>query len=218
MQLVIHRGIAAFTFMVCLMVVAFAATGCGPSQEEIDQTVAAAVAEAEARMEAKIQIISLTPGPQGEQGIQGIQGIIGPQGPQGETGPAGQSGPRGPMGFKGEVGIQGFAGPPGPQGDPGPQGQPGPPGPAGAPGSVASIPKVLEVESLIIRKPGDGGYIEIRAGEPGKVADIVWRGDDGIADGFLFAGSARGDLTYKYWIDGEWRYVCFDGGRVKSPC
>ena len=125
MQFVIHRGIAALMFM---LVVAFAAAGCGPSQEEIDQTVAAAVAEAEGRMDAKLQIISLTPGPQGEQGIQGIEGPQGPQGEPGETGPAGPSGPRGPMGFKGDFGEQGFTGLPGPQGEPGPQGPPGPPG------------------------------------------------------------------------------------------
>lgn len=54
-----------------------------------------------ASVEASIEAIELTPGPQGEVGPQGIQG------PPGQDGAPGQDGPQGP---KGDQGIQGPAG------------------------------------------------------------------------------------------------------------
>ena len=186
---------------------------CGPSQDEIDQRIAAAVAAAEARTDAKIETISLTPGPQGERGEQGIRGRSGLQGPRGETGPAGASGPRGPMGFKGEVGIQGFAGPPGPQGEPGPQGPPGAQGPPGRDGSAASIPKVLEVEKLIVRDSQGGGYLVLEPGAEGNVAAIEWRDSDGSLTAFLFGGTNNGFIVYD---DGT--AYCFDNGRMTVNC
>ena len=210
MQFVIHRGIAALMLM---LVVAFAAAGCGPSQEEIDQTVAAAVAEAEGRMDAKLQIISLTPGPQGEQGIQGVEGPQGPQGEPGEAGPAGPSGPRGPMGFKGDFGEQGFTGLPGPQGEPGPQGPPGPQGAPGRDGSSVSIPKVLEVEKLVVRKPDAGGYLVLEPGEEGKVATISWHSSNGTRWSVLLGGTNDG-----FVIINDLTSYCFDGGVMEADC
>ena len=210
MQFVIHRGIAALMLMVFLVLAAIA---CGPSQEEIDQTVAAAVAEAEARTDAKIETISLTPGPQGEQGIQGIQGIEGAQGPQGETGPAGQSGPRGPMGFKGEFGAQGFEGPPGPQGEAGPQGPPGPRGPAGPAGSGATIPKTLVVEELLIKGHAEGGSLRLKAGSEGKVATIYWIVPESGVVAEVHGGSARGFVIETENSNGrEWTDFCVNEG------
>lgn len=91
-------------------------------------------------VDAKLEVIELTPGPQGEQGpqgepgIQGPQGEVGPAGPQGETGPAGKDGvdgAPGPKGDKGDIGPQGPAGEQGPQGIQGPQGEQGPKGDQG---------------------------------------------------------------------------------------
>ena len=58
-------------------------------------------------VDAKLEVIELTPGPKGDKGEQGVQG------PQGEVGPAGSQGPageQGPQGIQGEQGPQGPAG------------------------------------------------------------------------------------------------------------
>ena len=70
-------------------------------------------------VDQKVEMVELTPGPQGEQGPQGIPG---PQGPQGERGIDGAQGPQGEQGPEGPQGPQGEAGPVGPQG---PKGQDG---------------------------------------------------------------------------------------------
>ena len=100
---------------------------------------------------AKLEVIELTPGPKGdkgEPGVQGPQGEVGPagpqgepgpQGPQGEPGPAGKDGidgAPGPKGDKGDIGPQGPAGEKGDKGEPGERGQIGPQGPKGDTGDV----------------------------------------------------------------------------------
>lgn len=103
-------------------------------------------------VDAKLEVIELTPGPKGdkgEPGVQGPQGEVGPagpqgepgpQGPQGEPGPAGKNGvdgAPGPKGDKGDIGPQGPAGEKGDKGDPGErgiQGEQGPRGPQGIQG------------------------------------------------------------------------------------
>ena len=108
-------------------------------------------------VDAKLEVIELTPGPkgdkgeQGEPGVQGPQGEVGPagpqgepgpQGPQGEPGPAGKDGidgAPGPKGDKGDIGPQGPAGEKGDKGDPGNDGAPGPKGDKGDPGEPGQI-------------------------------------------------------------------------------
>ena len=94
-------------------------------------------------VDAKLEVIELTPGPKGdtgEPGVQGPQGEVGPagpQGPQGEPGPAGKDGvdgAPGPKGDKGDIGPQGPAGEKGDKGEPGNDGAPGPKGDKGDPG------------------------------------------------------------------------------------
>ena len=85
-------------------------------------------------VDAKLEVIELTPGPQGEQGPQGEPGVQGPQGEVGPAGPQGEPGPKGEKGDTGDVGPQGPAGEQGPKGDRGEQGPQGEVGPAGADG------------------------------------------------------------------------------------
>lgn len=112
----------------------------------------------ESEIDAKLESIETTPGPQGPQGeqgpqgIQGLRGPIGPQGPKGDKGdpftysdftsdqlealrgpqgiqgPEGPKGATGPQGPKGDTGATGPQGPKGPQGEQGPQGERGPEG------------------------------------------------------------------------------------------
>ena len=200
MQALIHRGIAA---LVLMAVVAFAAAGCGPSQEEIDQTVAAAVAEAEARMDARVEAVTKMEGPvgpQGEVGPAGPKGEAGPVGPQGLQGVQGDIGPRGDRGAAGPVGVQG---PQGPRGDTGPQ---GPPGPAGATGGAAAIPNVLEVQEL--RVCGDGGCIHIRSGTSEFVPSIRWLDPDGGTTTSLAGGSVDGFVITESNTRSGWTDFC----------
>ena len=101
-------------------------------------------------VDAKLEVIELTPGPQG------------PQGPQGEPGVQGEVGPAGPQGPAGEQGPQGIQGPKGDQGEVGPQ------GPAGADGhtpvkgtdyftesDIAAIKEGLATNAYVDEKLGD---------------------------------------------------------------
>ena len=88
-------------------------------------------------VDAKLEVIELTPGPKGdkgEPGVQGPQGEVGPAGPQGERGDIGPQGPAGEKGDKGEPGNDGAPGPKGDKGDPGERGIQGEQGPQGDPG------------------------------------------------------------------------------------
>ena len=131
-------------------------------------------------VDAKLEVIELTPGPKGDKGEPGIQGPQGPAGPQGEPGPAGKDGidgAPGPKGDTGDVGPQGPAGEQGPKGDKGDtgeqgpqgiQGEQGPQGPAGADGhtpvkgtdyfteaDIAAIKEGLATNAYVDEKLGD---------------------------------------------------------------
>ena len=94
-------------------------------------------------VDAKLEVIELTPGPKGETGPQGPKGDAGEAGPQGpagadgakgEKGDTGEQGPKGDKGDTGEQGPQGIQGPKGDTGDVGPQGPAGEQGPQGIQG------------------------------------------------------------------------------------
>lgn len=67
-------------------------------------------------VDAKLEVIELTPGPKGDKGDPGERGIQGEQGPRGDVGPQGPAGEQGPKGDTGEQGPQGIQGPQGPAG------------------------------------------------------------------------------------------------------
>lgn len=93
-------------------------------------------------VDAKLEVIELTPGPKGdkgEPGVQGPQGPAGKDGVDGAPGPKGDKGdigPQGPAGEKGDKGEPGNDGAPGPKGDKGDTGEQGPQGPKGDTGDI----------------------------------------------------------------------------------
>ena len=193
-------------FGVCMLLVglALASTlGCGPNEEEIDRMVseAAATAVAEAGIDEKIQAevvtevskIEVPPGPQGPEGPQGEPGSSGRQGPRGDQGPVGREGPRGDTG---------------PQGERGDTGSPGAMGPPGPPGAAVTIPNILEVQELVVSRPGGGGSIRIVSGEEGQVAAIEWIDSDGFLTSNIFGGSTSGLVLGEDNDDGTWTNVC----------
>ena len=53
--------------------------------------------------------------------------------------------------------------------------------------------KALEVEELIVRSKGGGGYLRIVAGAQGRVAKIVWHhGESGNIASEIYGGSTMG--------------------------
>ena len=121
------------------------------------------------QVDAAIDAVELTPGPQG------------PQGPQGEPGRDGQDGAPGPQGEPGPAGPAGKDGAPGQQG---PQGAPGAPG---APGQDGHTPvkgtdywtetdKAEIVADVIAAIPGGGGgsgLPEVTTADNGKFLRVV---------------------------------------------
>ena len=121
------------------------------------------------QVDAAIDTVELTPGPQG------------PQGPQGEPGRDGQDGAPGPQGEPGPAGPAGKDGAPGQQG---PQGEPGAPG---APGQDGHTPvkgtdywtetdKAEMVADVIAAIPGGGGgsgLPQVTAADNGKFLRVV---------------------------------------------
>ena len=95
-------------------------------------------------IDAELNSISASVGPQGPAGPQGLQGpigpastVVGPVGPQGIQGIQGIQGNKGDTGLQGLQGIRGSVGidgPPGPQGIQGPKGDTGDTGPQGIQG------------------------------------------------------------------------------------
>ena len=198
------RVLATVVALSALLLVA-----CGPSSAEIDQRIAAAVAEAEARMEVKVDAVTKMEGPlgpQGDVGPEGPQGQPGPTGPQGQQGPQGEIGPRGDRGPAGQVGTQGAQGP---RGDTGAQGPPGPQGPAGSAGGSANIPSTLEVEEL--RVCGAGGCIYITSGTDEFVPTIRWLSDGTIVS-VISGGSVDGLVLSESNLQGGWTQFCIDEG------
>ena len=137
------------------------------------------------QVDAAIDAVELTPGPQG------------PQGPQGEPGRDGQNGAPGPQGEPGPVGPAGKDGAPGQQG---PQGEPGAPG---APGQDGHTPvkgtdywtetdKAEIVADVIAAIPGGGsgsGLPEVTAADNGKflrVVEGVWAAEAILGEDTLF--------------------------------
>ena len=124
------------------------------------------------QVDAAIDTVELTPGPQG------------PQGPQGEPGRDGQDGAPGPKGDTGPAGPAGKDGAPGQQG---PQGEPGKDGVPGAPGQDGHTPvkgtdywtetdKAEIVADVIAAIPGGGGgsgLPEVTAADNGKFLRVV---------------------------------------------
>ena len=183
------------------VLMALALVGCsGPSDAEIAESV---------RLEVERQVaeIEIPPGP---VGLEGPEGQPGPQGIQGERGGEGLSGTRGDMGAPGAVGREGPRGVPGPQGERGDMGLPGPIGPQ------TTMPKVLEVEELIVRGQDGGSYMLLRAGEDGRVARVEWRlGETGQLVSAVSGGSASGLILQDVNPDGTWTVFCIYGGTVE---
>ena len=71
------------------------------------------------QVDAAIDAVELTPGPQGPQGPEGPQGAPGKDGQDGAPGPAGPAGPAGKDGAPGQQGPQGEPGAPGAPGQDG---------------------------------------------------------------------------------------------------
>ena len=126
------------------------------------------------QVDAAIDAVELTPGPQGPEG---------PRGPQGEPGRDGQDGAPGPQGDTGPAGPAGPAGKDGAPGQQGPQGEPGAPG---APGQDGHTPvkgtdywtetdKAEIVADVIAAIPGGGGsgLPEVTAADNGKFLRVV---------------------------------------------
>ena len=127
------------------------------------------------QVDAAIDTVELTPGPQGPEG---------PRGPQGEPGRDGQDGA---PGKDGKDGAPGPAGPAGPAGKDGAPGQQGPQGEPGAPGQDGHTPvkgtdywtetdKAEIVADVIAAIPGGGGgsgLPEVTAADNGKFLRVV---------------------------------------------
>ncbi|MBU0480191.1 MAG: collagen-like protein [Proteobacteria bacterium] len=132
------------------------------------------VQEQLADLQARIDAIQLTEGPQGPQGEPGP---IGPQGPQGPMGPAGT---KGDIGLQGLQGVQGPVGPVGPQGETGPQGIQGAQGPKGDQGDPGiQGPEGPMGLTGLQGEPGPQGIQGIQ-GEPGPQGDKGEQGPIGL--------------------------------------
>lgn len=198
-------------WMVGLLAAGVAAVviGCAPSAEELRAMV-------QAEVQAEVAKIVVPPGPQGAEGVQGVEGAQGPQGLQGATGEQGQAGPRGDRGEQGPTGQSGPAGAAGAAGPPGASGAQGPAGPMGPPGSSGAqvaIPKVLEVEELIVRAKGGCCYLSIGASDTDSVVSLNWYNSGGFS-GQIFAGSTVGMMLANRSSGAGWTEVCIDDGSI----
>ena len=130
------------------------------------------------QVDAAIDTVELTPGPQGPEGPRGPQGEPGRDGAPGKDGKDGAPGPAGPAGPAGKDGAPGQQGP---------QGEPGAPGAPGAPGQDGHTPvkgtdywtetdKAEMVADVIAAIPGGGGgsgLPEVTAADNGKFLRVV---------------------------------------------
>ena len=92
----------------------------------------------------------------------------------------------------------------------------GPAGPPGSSGSQVVIPKVLEVEELIVRRQDGGGYLRIVGGTSGRVARISWHSSSRGVTGEIYAGSTEG-MVLQEWDGGgpsNWTRVCIGDGSI----
>ena len=118
------------------------------------------------QVDAAIDAVELTPGPQG------------PQGPQGEPGRDGQDGAPGPAGPAGPAGKDGAPGQQGPQGEPGAPGAPGQDGHTPVKGTDywTETDKAEMVADVIAAIPGGGGgsgLPQVTAADNGKFLRVV---------------------------------------------
>lgn len=121
------------------------------------------------QVDAAIDTVELTPGPQGPEG---------PRGPQGEPGRDGQDGAPGPAGPTGPAGKDGAPGQQGPQGEPGAPGTPGRDGHTPVKGTDywTETDKAEMVADVIAAIPGGGGgsgLPEVTAADNGKFLRVV---------------------------------------------
>ena len=124
------------------------------------------------QVDAAIDAVELTPGPQGPQGPEGPQGAPGKDGQDGAPGPQGAPGPAGPAGKDGAPGQQG------PQGEPGAPGAPGQDGHTPVKGTDywTETDKAEIVADVIAAIPGGGGgsgLPEVTAADNGKFLRVV---------------------------------------------
>ena len=197
----------AVTTAALLTLVLTLSASCGPSDEELAAMVAAEVERQVALVPPAPQGDRGPDGPQGPQGVEGPQGLVGPVGPQGLTGP---QGPQGATGPQGRVGPAGSVGVQGPKGDLGPQ---GPAGAAGRDGSAVSIPKVLEVEELIVSS-GGWGKLVFTSGDDDNVPAVRWVTRSGSEVATIWGGTTDGIIMRNRNDDGSWTRVCIDEGRI----
>ena len=118
------------------------------------------------QVDAAIDAVELTPGPQGPEG---------PRGPQGEPGRDGQDGAPGPAGPAGPAGKDGAPGQQGPQGVPGAPGQDGHT-PVKGTDYWTETDKAEMVADVIAAIPGGGGgsgLPEVTAADNGKFLRVV---------------------------------------------
>lgn len=134
------------------------------------------------QVDAAIDAVELTPGPQG------------PAGPQGEPGRDGQDGAPGPAGPAGPAGKDGAPGQQGPQGAPGAPGAPGQDGHTPVKGTDywTETDKAEIVADVIAAIPGGGGgsgLPEVTAADNGKflrVVEGVWAAEAILGEDTLF--------------------------------
>ena len=124
------------------------------------------------QVDAAIDAVELTPGPQGPQGPEGPQGAPGKDGQDGAPGPAGPAGPAGKDGAPGQQG---------PQGEPGAPGAPGQDGHTPVKGTDywTETDKAEIVADVIAAIPGGGGsgggsgLPQVTAADNGKFLRVV---------------------------------------------
>ena len=134
------------------------------------------------QVDAAIDAVELTPGPQG------------PRGPQGEPGRDGQDGAPGPAGPAGPAGKDGAPGQQGPQGAPGAPGAPGQDGHTPVKGTDywTETDKAEMVADVIAAIPGGGGgsgLPEVTAADNGKFLRVVggvWAAEAILGEDTLF--------------------------------
>lgn len=124
------------------------------------------------QVDAAIDTVELTPGPQGPEGPRGPQGEPGRDGAPGKDGKDGAPGPAGPAGKDGAPGQQG------PQGEPGTPGTPGQDGHTPVKGTDywTETDKAEMVADVIAAIPGGGGgsgLPEVTAADNGKFLRVV---------------------------------------------
>lgn len=128
------------------------------------------------QVDAAIDAVELTPGPQGPQGPQGAPGK---DGKDGAPGPKGDTGPAGPAGLIGPAGKDGAPGQQGPQGEPGAPGAPGQDGHTPVKGTDywTETDKAEMVADVIAAIPGGGGggsgLPEVTVADNGKFLRVV---------------------------------------------